>query len=636
MKPIVWLNISIVVCISALVLIPAVNAAGSNLDPLALIAKLNFDDSQIKHSISDGFNLLPGNVTPSVNRADVSSGSTIYHHNGITRVFDSNGKQISIIDDTKSTKVATPVGFSPATNVYHVPNGALIRQRGAVTQVIVNNETISTIINTQAENYQFVPEAGYGDWVEEANNTAISNLGRFSADWIAPNPPSNTSMRSTNFLFNGIEPQQPLPNMTTIIQPVLEWNNGGTHEWRARPWYITNDGGIYNTKEDYIRVTPGDSITGLMDWNNDTQNWTVIITDNTRSLSLHIDDDKFWSNDLKVTCAFEGYNLVDNSDLPGSTYFTNMEFKDTNGQPVYFNWDKWYNATAYSSFKGLFVDTLSQSQVTLYTDKQYTLTPSAGSGGNITPASPVQVLAGASQTFTITPAAGYSIADVVVDGGSQGAVSSYTFTNVQHNSTISATFFRYGWNWSIDGWGDWQHTASWSGGSGSEYGPVMVDDSEGNHGEHGTDINLNAGSTQSSVWKTFTDPSGTGWNTITFKGQMQATDTLRGRWMTIDINNDQVFGATALESPPGYNAPFEITRSFDQSSTVTVKISNGQKPAWRPRFAMHFYSVTLSNENTSMMNTRSAPSSMAKTTFKIPDGSEWKGNTTSSNLSVSR
>src|SRR5207244_2292327 len=34
----------------------------------------------------------------------------------------------------------------------------------------------------------------------------------------------------------------------------------------------------------------------------------------------------------------------------------------------------------------------------------------------------------------------YSIADVVVDGSSRGAVASYTFNNVQTNHTISATF----------------------------------------------------------------------------------------------------------------------------------------------------------------------------------------------------
>ena len=70
----------------------------------------------------------------------------------------------------------------------------------------------------------------------------------------------------------------------------------------------------------------------------------------------------------------------------------------------------------------------------------YTITASAGANGSISPSGAVGVNHGASQTFTITPNAGYHVADVTVDGSSVGAVTSYTFTNVTSNHTISATF----------------------------------------------------------------------------------------------------------------------------------------------------------------------------------------------------
>jgi hypothetical protein len=70
----------------------------------------------------------------------------------------------------------------------------------------------------------------------------------------------------------------------------------------------------------------------------------------------------------------------------------------------------------------------------------YTITASAGSGGQISPVGTTQVNAGDSQTYTITANAGYHVANVLVDGGSIGAVSSYTFTNVTRNHTISASF----------------------------------------------------------------------------------------------------------------------------------------------------------------------------------------------------
>lgn len=70
----------------------------------------------------------------------------------------------------------------------------------------------------------------------------------------------------------------------------------------------------------------------------------------------------------------------------------------------------------------------------------YTLTPSAGAGGAITPNSPQTVLRGGTKTFAIAPGVGYRIADVAVDGVSQGAITSYTFNNVTSNHTISARF----------------------------------------------------------------------------------------------------------------------------------------------------------------------------------------------------
>jgi hypothetical protein len=72
--------------------------------------------------------------------------------------------------------------------------------------------------------------------------------------------------------------------------------------------------------------------------------------------------------------------------------------------------------------------------------RTYAITASAGTGGTITPSGSVSVNHGANQIFTITPNTGYSVATVTVDGVSQGAISSYAFSNVTANHTISATF----------------------------------------------------------------------------------------------------------------------------------------------------------------------------------------------------
>ena len=70
------------------------------------------------------------------------------------------------------------------------------------------------------------------------------------------------------------------------------------------------------------------------------------------------------------------------------------------------------------------------------------ITASAGVGGSISPNGEVIVGDHGSQTFTITPdtASGYIIDDVFVDGVSVGKVSTYTFSDVTGDHTISAEF----------------------------------------------------------------------------------------------------------------------------------------------------------------------------------------------------
>ena len=69
----------------------------------------------------------------------------------------------------------------------------------------------------------------------------------------------------------------------------------------------------------------------------------------------------------------------------------------------------------------------------------FALTVTQNANGTIAP-STTSVNYGSGQTFTITPATGYHITDVQVDGTSVGAISSYSFTNVTMTHNISAIF----------------------------------------------------------------------------------------------------------------------------------------------------------------------------------------------------
>lgn len=69
-----------------------------------------------------------------------------------------------------------------------------------------------------------------------------------------------------------------------------------------------------------------------------------------------------------------------------------------------------------------------------------TITASAGANGSINPCGAVKLEYGANQAFSITPDTNYRVSDVLVDGVSAGAITSYEFINVKQSHTISANF----------------------------------------------------------------------------------------------------------------------------------------------------------------------------------------------------
>ncbi len=104
---------------------------------------------------------------------------------------------------------------------------------------------------------------------------------------------------------------------------------------------------------------------------------------------------------------------------------------------------------------GVFVDGVSIGAVLAYTFHQvaadhaitaefassnHTISSLTGTNGSISPSGDVTVDHGSSQGFTITPASGYHVADVSVDGSSVGPISAYQFNQVIEDHTIHATF----------------------------------------------------------------------------------------------------------------------------------------------------------------------------------------------------
>jgi hypothetical protein len=71
---------------------------------------------------------------------------------------------------------------------------------------------------------------------------------------------------------------------------------------------------------------------------------------------------------------------------------------------------------------------------------EYAITASSGPGGSISPAGTLSVTGGSDAAFAVIPDAGYSVADVLVDGVSVGILLQYTFVRVSGNHSIEASF----------------------------------------------------------------------------------------------------------------------------------------------------------------------------------------------------
>ena len=136
------------------------------------------------------------------------------------------------------------------------------------------------------------------------------------------------------------------------------------------------------------------------------------------------------------------------TDAQGKANF-DIEFTDTNHD------DAWNLEITYLGKKQTkAISLLTSTPIQIY--PIYEITASAGPNGTISPSGTVGVNEGTAQTFTIQPiksdvdrvqgngiypdGSSYRVADVLADGASMGAVTSYTFNNVNADHTISATF----------------------------------------------------------------------------------------------------------------------------------------------------------------------------------------------------
>jgi len=235
----------------------------------------------------------------------------------------------------------------------------------------------------------------------------------------------------------------------------------------------------------------------------------------------------------------------------------------------------------------VYIDGVSQGPITSYTFSRISanhtidttfarclsITASAGANGTISPSGVACVNSQGSQTFTLSPNAGYQVADVKVDGVSKGAITSYTFSSVSANHTISATFAQQTYTITA--------SADTLGGTISPNGAVSVN-SQGsqtftlspNAGYQVTDVKVDGISVGARTSYTFSNVSAKHTISATFAQQTYTITAAAGENGTISPN-----GAVSVNSQG--SRTFTITPNAGYAATVIVDgVSQGAKTSY--------------------------------------------------------
>ena len=279
-------------------------------------------------------------------------GSEVYHlADGTTEVYGPGHILNTSIADSEASVVSTPHGRAKASQVFNLPSGAEINVRGRETDIFAEDGALILKV-VEAGTFQ---APAYTGWLEQAANWSSNSLDYYSASWNVPSRPGSPSSSTVDFLFPAIEPT----SASSIMQPVLEWNQAGSQSWTLRSWYGPVNGNYYASSPVNAKVR--DSISGVMSYSRGT--WTILSQDTSSRRSTSLRTNAVGTSGLAVFCALEAVNISASGDLPGNTTFRNLTFKKS-GRNVPVTWTPYIDSS--SGLSGLGVQ-ISGGQVILQT-----------------------------------------------------------------------------------------------------------------------------------------------------------------------------------------------------------------------------------------------------------------------------
>lgn len=271
---------------------------------------------------------------------------------------------------------------------------------------------------------------GSGTWTGQANGVVRGTVGVNSGVY-------SCQLRSQTGA------QITTPNITTTVGSVTFWGSSSTTSGSVQVNYSTDGGTVWIPAiGSPFALTTGTPVLKTATINNSSPN--ILVQFYRTAATVYLDNISISAvpsgNTITVTQATGG------TITPVTATYANGSSQAFTATPTScYDFTSWTidgvpNASTTNPYT--FTNITANHTITaVYTIKTSAITATAGANGSISPSGVTNLNCGTNQAYTITPSAGYVVQDVLVDGVSVGAVTSYTFTSVTAGPhTISASF----------------------------------------------------------------------------------------------------------------------------------------------------------------------------------------------------
>jgi len=229
--------------------------------------------------------------------------------------------------------VITPFGYFHPSCVNHLAKDDVLRQdKGAIQRANGTFENIQECAypHFEADGTKVVgnvrpvgdgktepPYIGHS-WIEYASIHTGANYGEIYSEWDVPPAPTSNDGQVV-FFFNGLEQYS---DDTTIIQPVLAWNNDYAAAWSIAAWNCCVNGNVNEAPP--APVESGDHLEGYV-FNNcsagttECSSWDIVIIDQENgNYSQMIDTTNYGQKfNWGFGAVMEVYYITQCSDYPG-------------------------------------------------------------------------------------------------------------------------------------------------------------------------------------------------------------------------------------------------------------------------------------------------------------------------------